>query len=104
MHKQDMFPSRFFTFDDAIKHEELMRVLNTIKKDTENIIKSDLTSPPPFVPEEFMIHGLEDEFQNTIESYRSYYKNWVTENNAKWGGIVENMRTPPSWIIENANI
>ena len=51
-----------------------------------------------------MVHGLEDEFQNTIESYRSYYKNWVTENNAKWGGIVENMRTPPSWILENANV
>ena len=37
MHKQDIFPSRFFTFDDAIKHEELMKVLNTIKKDTENL-------------------------------------------------------------------
>ena len=37
MFKEDMFPSRFFTFDDAIKHEELMKVLNAIKKDTDNL-------------------------------------------------------------------
>ena len=77
---------------------------NKLSHTPENIIKGELTAPPSFIPEEFMVHGLEDEFQNTIESYRSYYKNWVTENNAKWGGIVENMRTPPSWILEDANI
>ena len=85
-------------------HEDWTNLYNKLSHTPENIIKGELTSIPPFVPEEFIVHGLEDEFQNTIESYRSYYKNWVTENNAKWGGIVENMRTPPSWIIENANI
>ena len=85
-------------------HEDWTNLYNKLSHTPENIIKSELTSPSLSVPEEFMVHGLEDEFQNTIESYRSYYKNWVTENDAKWGGIVENMRTPPSWILENANV
>ena len=38
MSEVHMFGSRFYTFDDAIKHEELMQVLNAIKKDTENIV------------------------------------------------------------------
>jgi len=85
-------------------HEDWTNLYNKLSHTPENITKGELTSPPLSVSEEFMVHGLEDEFQNTIESNRSYYKNWVTENNAKWGGIVENMRTPPSWILENANI
>ena len=85
-------------------HEDWTNLYNKLSHTPENITKGELTSPPLSVSEEFMVHGLEDEFQNTIESYRSYYKNWVTENDAKWGGIVENMRTPPSWIIEYANI
>ena len=92
----------WYRYDDM--HEDWSNLYNKLSHTPENIIKGELTPPPLFVPEEFMVHGLEDEFQNTIESNRSYYKNWVTENNAKWGGIVENMRTPPSWIIENANI
>jgi hypothetical protein len=39
MYEIDMFPSRFFLIDDAINHKELMKVLNTIKKDTENLVK-----------------------------------------------------------------
>ena len=85
-------------------HEDWTNLYNKLSHTPENITKGELTSPPLSVSKEFMVHGLEDEFQNTIESYRSYYKNWVTENDAKWGGIVENMRTPPSWIIENANV
>ena len=85
-------------------HEDWTNLYNKLSHTPENIIKGERTSPPLSVPEEFMVHGLEDEFQNTIESYRSYYKNWVKENDAKWGGIVENMRTPPSWIIEDANV
>ena len=38
MFTEDMFPSRFFTFDAAMNHEELMKVLNTIKKDTDNLV------------------------------------------------------------------
>ena len=83
-------------------HEDWTTLYNKLSHTPENITKGELTSPPLSVPEEFMVHGLEDEFQNTIESYRSYYSNWVAENNGKWGGIVENMRTPPNWIIENA--
>ena len=84
-------------------HEDWTNLYNKLSHTPENIMKTGkLTSPPLFVPEEFMVHGLEDEFQNTIESCRSYYKNWVTKNDAKWGGIVENMRTPPSWILEDA--
>ena len=85
-------------------HEDWTNLYNKLSHTPENIKLDELTSPPLSVPEKFMVHGLEDEFQNTIESYRSYYKNWVKENDAKWGGIVENMRQPPSWIIENANI
>ena len=85
-------------------HEDWTNLYNKLSHTPENIVKGELTTPPPFVPEEFMIHGLEDEFQNTIESYRSYYRNWVAENNGKWGGLVENMRTPPSWILEDANV
>ena len=85
-------------------HEDWTNLYNKLSHTPENIIKGEFTSPPLSVPEEFMVHGLEDEFQNTIESYRSYYRNWVEENDAKWGGIVENMRTPPSWILENANV
>ena len=85
-------------------HEDWTNLYNKLSHTPENIIKGELTAPPSFIPEEFMVHGLEDEFQNTIESYRSYYRNWVAENNGKWGGIVENMRTPPSWILEDANV
>jgi len=85
-------------------HEDWTKLYNKLSHTPENIIKGELTSPPLSVSEEFMVHGLEDEFQNTIESYRSYYRNWVAENNGKWGGLVENMRTPPSWILENANV
>ena len=37
MYEVDMFHSRFFIIEDAVKHAEIMKVLNTIKKDTENL-------------------------------------------------------------------
>ena len=92
----------WYRYDDM--HEDWTNLYNKLSHTPENIIKGELTAPPPFIPEEFMVHGLEDEFQNTIESYRRYYMDWVTENNGKWGGLVENMRTPPSWILEDANV
>jgi len=97
MHKE-----YWYRYDEM--HEDWTNLYNKLSHTPENIIKGELTSPPLSVSEEYIVHGLEDEFQNTIESYRSYYKNWVKENDAKWGGIVENMRTPPSWILENANV
>ena len=39
MYEVDLFPSRFFIIEDALNHKELMKVLNTIKKDTENLVK-----------------------------------------------------------------
>ena len=44
MYEIDMFPSRFFIINDFINHKELMKVLNTIKKDTDNLVK--VTSDP----------------------------------------------------------
>ena len=38
MYEVDMFPSRFYILEDAFKHKVLMGILNTIKKDTENLI------------------------------------------------------------------
>jgi hypothetical protein len=97
MHKE-----HWFRYDEM--HDDWTNLYNKLSHTPENIIKGELTPPPLLVPEEFMVYGLEDEFQNTIESYRSYYMNWSTENNAKWGGLVEDMRQPPSWILENANV
>ena len=97
MHKE-----YWYRYDEM--HEDWTNLYNKLSHTPENIIKGEFTAPSPFIPEEFIVQGLEDEFQNTIESYRSYYRNWVEENDAKWGGIVENMRTPPSWILENANV
>ena len=37
MYEVDMFPSRFYMIGGAIEHKKLMDVLNTIKKDTENL-------------------------------------------------------------------
>ncbi len=97
MHKE-----HWFRYDEM--HDDWTNLYNKLSHTPDKISKGELTPPPLLVPEEFMVHGLEDEFQNTIESYRSYYMNWSTENNAKWGGLVEDMRQPPSWILENANI
>ena len=38
MYEVDMFPSRFFIIEDVVNNKELVEVLNTIKKDTENIV------------------------------------------------------------------
>ena len=47
MYEVDLFPSRFFIIEDALEHEELMKVLNTIKKDTENLLKVSLGKQGP---------------------------------------------------------
>ena len=48
--------------------------------------------------------GLEDEVQNTIAGYRNFYGQWCKENDANWSTPEGATRTPPSWIIENANV
>ena len=64
MHKE-----YWYRYDEM--HEDWTNLYNKLSHTPENIVKGELTAPPPFIPEEFMVHGLEDEFQNTIESYRS---------------------------------
>jgi len=92
----------YFRYNEM--HEDWTNLYNKLSHTPENITKGELTAPPPFVPEEFLVRGLEDDFQNTIESYRRYYMDWSTKNSATWGGLVENMRQPPAWILEDANI
>ena len=81
-------------------HDDWSKFYNKLSHVPKNITKGELTVPPSPTK----IEGLEDEIQNSIESFRQLYTKQCKENNAKWGGIVENMRTPPSWIIENANV
>ena len=38
MYEVDMFPARFFIIEDGFQHEILMEILNTIKKDTDNLV------------------------------------------------------------------
>ena len=91
MHKQDMFPSRFFTFDDAIKHEELMKVLNTIKKDTENIVSVQGGQNGPTYKTNFFqaeVHG--ELFKPFIEELNKYL---VKDN-------ISVQLTGPPWYAE----
>ena len=81
-------------------HDDWSKFYNKLSRVPKNITEGELTAPPSPTK----IEGLEDEIQNSIESFRQLYTKQCKENDAKWGGIVENMRTPPSWIIENANI
>ena len=81
-------------------HDDWSKFYNKLSHVPKNITKGELTVPP--CPTK--IEGLEDEIQNSIESFRQVYIKQCKETDAKWGGIVENMRTPPSWIIENANV
>ena len=82
-------------------HEDWTNLYNKLSLTPENIPQGEFTAPPG--PTE-IAEVLEDEIQNSIEASRQIYIKQCKENNAKWGGIVENMRTPPSWILENANI
>ena len=39
MYEVEMFPSRFYVISDAFHHKDLMTILNTIKKDTDEVLK-----------------------------------------------------------------
>jgi hypothetical protein len=82
-------------------HEDWTKFYNKLSHTPENIPQGEFTAPPG--PTE-IAEVLEDEIQNSIEASRQIYIKQCKETDAKWGGIVENMRTPPSWIIENANV
>ena len=81
-------------------HDDWSKFYNKLSHVPKNITEGELTAPPSPTK----IEGLEDDIQNSIESCRQLYTKQCKENDAKWGGIVENMRTPPSWILEDANI
>jgi len=92
----------WFRYDDM--HDTWNNLYNKLSHKPDNIKEGELTCPPLTVASGFQVEGLEDEFQNVIEGYRNYYIKWTKEKNAKWGGIVENMRQPPNWIVEYANV
>jgi len=81
-------------------HDDWSKFYNKLSRVPKNITEGELTVPPSPTK----IEGLEDEIQNSIESFRQLYTKQCKETDAKWGGIVENMRTPPSWILEDANV
>ena len=89
-------------------HDDWTKFYNKLSHVPKNIKEGELTTPPCSTEIESLMSLytdiFEDTIQNFIESSRQIYTKQCKENDAKWGGIVENMRTPPSWIIENANV
>ena len=92
----------WYRFDEI--HESWNKLYNKLSHTPNNIIEGDLTSPPQNIPEDCIENGLEDELQNTIAGYRKFYGQWCKENDAKWSTPEGATRTPPSWIIEDANV
>ena len=89
-------------------HDDWSKFYNKLSHVPKNIKEGELTTPPCSTEIESLMSLytdiFEDTIQNFIESSRQIYTKQCKEDDAKWGGIVENMRTPPSWIIENANV
>ena len=82
-------------------HDDWSKFYNKLSHVPKNITEGEFTAPPGPAK---IAEVLEDEIQNSIEASRQLYIKQCKDNDAKWGGIVENMRTPPSWIIEDANV
>ena len=82
-------------------HDDWSKFYNKLSHVPKNITEGEFTAPPGHAK---VAEVLEDEIQNSIETSRQSYIKECKENDAKWGGIVENMRTPPSWILEYANV
>ena len=92
----------WYRFDEI--HESWNKFYNKLSHIPNNIIEGDLSSPPKNIPEAYVQEGLEDELQNIIAGYRNYYGHWCKDNDANWSTPEGATRTPPSWIIENANV
>jgi len=86
-------------------HDDWTKFYNKLSHVPKNIKEGKLTTPPCSTEIESLMSLytdiFEDTIQNFIESSRQIYTKQCKEDDAKWGGIVENMRTPPSWIIEH---
>ena len=92
----------WYRFDEI--HNAWNKLYNKLSHIPKNIIEGDFTSPPQTVPEAYIESNLEDEIQNSIAGYRNYYIKYCKENDAKWSTPEGATRTPPSWIIEDANV
>ena len=92
----------WYRFDEI--HDVWNKFYNKLSHIPNNIIEDDLSSPPQNIPEACMESGLEDEIQNTIAGHRNYYIKYCKENDVKWSTPEGATRTPPSWIIDNANV
>jgi hypothetical protein len=84
----------WYRYDDI--HDDWNKLYNKLSHVPENIKEGSITTPPKCDYKQ--VESLEDELQNSIETYRGFYREYCRNANAKWGGIVENMRQPPSWI------
>ena len=92
----------WYRFDGM--HEDWNRLYNKLSHIPENIAEGDLTPPPQIDREWPKEYELEDEIQNTIAGYRDYYIDYCKENDAEWSTPEGATRTPPSWILEDANV
>ena len=92
----------WYRFDGM--HEDWNRLYNKLSHIPENIAEGDLTPPPQIDREWPKEYELEDEIQNTIAGYRDYYIDYCKENDSKWSTPEGATRTPPSWILEDANV
>ena len=81
-------------------HEDWSKFYNKLSHVPRNILEGELT----VLPSPTKVEILEDDVQNSIESFRQVYSKQCKDTKAKWGGLVENMRTPPSWIEAYANV
>tara|TARA_B100000029_G_C17503893_1_gene933728 strand:+ start:98 stop:634 length:537 start_codon:yes stop_codon:yes gene_type:complete len=88
----------WYRFDEI--HDHWNKLYNKLSHIPNNIIEGDLSTPPQNIPEDCIVTGLEDEFQNIIEGNRKYYSQWCKENDAEWSTPEGATRTPPSWLHE----
>jgi len=78
MYEIDMFPSRFYILTDAFKHKVLIKILNTIKKDTDNLVAVSSTTVGQTSKTNFSQAWAHKElFEPIIEQINI----WLTEDN-----------------------
>ena len=91
MFEIDLFPSRFYIMKDAFKHKLLMEVLNTIKKDTDNLATVSSPVGGPTYKTNYFQAGTHDElFKPIIEQINR----WLIKDNVSF-----ELRQPP-WYSE----
>ena len=76
-----MFPSRFYIISDAFKHKELMTVLNTIKKDTDELVTISSPRGGPTYKTNFIQKEIHGELFNPIIEQLN---NWLAKDNVSF--------------------